>query len=132
MKMERLQFDLSRGVRDRRGFTLIEILVVVGIIGILAAIAIPQLSRYRTRGYNTTAVSDLKNAAIAQESYYTENRRYSTNLAALMTPPYNFYLSDGVDLAIVSSGTTGYVMTANHSSGDVVYTLSGPGGSIIP
>lgn len=59
-----------------KGFTLIELLVVVAIIGILAAIAIPQYSRFRTHGFNSAAVSDIKNAKLALEAYYSEKKAY--------------------------------------------------------
>ena len=59
-----------------RGFTLIELMIVVAIIGILAAIAIPQFSSYRQKAYNSAAVSDLKNMKTALESYYADNQHY--------------------------------------------------------
>ena len=63
-------------IRNRKGFTLIELLIVVAIIGILAAIAIPQFSSYRQKGYNSAATSDLKNAKTTMEAYYADNQRY--------------------------------------------------------
>ena len=74
-------------IRNRKGFTLIELLIVVAIIGILAAIAIPQFSAYRMRGYNSTALSDMKNAKTAQESLYADSQCYGNidAAAALLT-----------------------------------------------
>jgi len=62
--------------KNEKGFTLIELLIVVAIIGILAAIAIPQFAAYRTRGYNSAANSDLRNAKTALEAYFAENQAY--------------------------------------------------------
>jgi prepilin-type N-terminal cleavage/methylation domain-containing protein len=58
------------------GFTLIELLVVIIIIGILAAIAIPTFLNQRVKGWESAAKSELKNAATAQESYFTDNSTY--------------------------------------------------------
>jgi len=63
-------------IRNRKGFTLIELLIVVAIIGILAAVAIPQFAAYRMRGYNSAAVSDLKNFKTAMEAYFADNTAY--------------------------------------------------------
>ena len=114
------------------GFTLIEVMIVVAIIAILAAIAIPQLSVHRTKSYNTAAVSDLKNAAIAQEAYYVDNRQYTNDISNLTTIPYNLYISQSVNIAVSSANNEAYLMTAFHSAGNKTYTLSGPGGSISP
>ncbi|RII31668.1 MAG: pilus assembly protein [Geobacter sp.] len=63
-------------MRNRKGFTLIELLIVVAIIGILAAIAIPQFAAYRARGYNSAAISDIKNIKTTLEAYYTDHQKY--------------------------------------------------------
>jgi prepilin-type N-terminal cleavage/methylation domain-containing protein len=118
--------------KKNKGFTLIEVMIVVAIIAILAAIAIPQLSVHRTKSYNTTAISDLKNAAIAQEAYYVDNRSYTINIANLSSSPYNFYISEGTSVAVSSATNEAYLMTAYHSAGNITYTLSGPGGTISP
>ena len=55
------------------GFTLVEILIVVVIVGILAAIAIPTYNNYVKKGYATEAKTQIKNIVQASEFYYTEN-----------------------------------------------------------
>ena len=74
-----------KSLRNSSGFTLIELLVVVAIIGILAAIAIPQFSVYRQKGYDARAESDLRNAATAEEAVFASNGGY-VDLAAATGP----------------------------------------------
>ena len=60
------------------GFTLLELLIVVAIIGILASITVPLYSSYTTRAVNSAAQSDLRNLKSAMESFYTDNQGYPT------------------------------------------------------
>ncbi len=76
--------------RTRSGFTLVEIMVVVLIIAILAAIAIPNLIRARVTANESAAKATLKSISTALENYYSINSQYPTNTTALIgdVPPY--------------------------------------------
>jgi len=120
---------LTRMMRKNEGFTLIELMIVIAIIGILAAIAIPQFSAYRQRSYNSSANADLRNAATAQEAYYVDFMTYTTVEASLVGT-YGLFTSRGVVFTINNANTTSYNMTAYHSSGNRTYSIVGPGGSV--
>ena len=64
--------DMIKRIKKEEGFTLVELLIVVAIIAILAAIAIPQFSKYRLRGYKSEIDSDTKNAYTAAQAYLTD------------------------------------------------------------
>jgi prepilin-type N-terminal cleavage/methylation domain-containing protein len=67
---------LSQKVRDKQGFSLIELMVVVAIIGILAAIAIPLYRDYVEGGKASAAVGTLSTIALLEEQFFAENRSY--------------------------------------------------------
>ncbi len=94
-------------IKNSKGFTLIELLIVVAIIAILAAIAIPQFSAYRVRGYNAAADSDLRNIKIAAEAFFTDNQVYA-NTSTCPTTATNFATACGGALTngvgVITSG----------------------------
>src|SRR4026208_1412222 len=75
-------FELTGEVlqMNRKGFTLIELLIVVVIIGILAAIAIPKFANTKEKAYLASMKSDLRNLITAEEAYFADSVKYTSNL----------------------------------------------------
>ena len=88
---------------------MIELLIVVVIIGVLAAIAIPKFQSTKGKANAATLKSDLRNLATAQEAYFYENLVYTSNTAAL-----NVSLSSGVTITWGTVGTTGWSAKITH------------------
>jgi len=99
------------------GFTLIELLIVVAIIGVLAAIAIPQFTAYRARGFNARVQMDMRSAATAQEAYFVANDAYFTGTCTGMT---GFTGGDGVVCTTAAVGTNRFTATGNHPNDSYV------------
>ncbi len=110
---------------NQKGFTLIELMIVIAIIGILAAIAIPNFVSYRQRSYNSAAQTDLKNAMTTQEAYFVDNSTYADSLAKLTDAGY--VQTSGVTFSVGATSATGYTMSAYHGSGNVSWSVQGPG-----
>ena len=112
---------------NEKGFTLIELMIVIAIIGILAAIAIPNFVSYRQRSYNSAAQSDLKNAVTAQEAYYVDWGTYGNTTTELAD---GGWVQTSKVTFTLAGGTLGYTMTALHTSGTETWTVKGPGGTM--
>ncbi len=76
-------------VKKDLGFTLVEILVVIGIISVLAAIATMQYQKFKIRSFDITAKSDLRNAIPALEAYFAEYNTFPATLASLLASGFN-------------------------------------------
>jgi type IV pilus assembly protein PilA len=109
---------LHRAVKDRDlGFTLIELLVVIIIIGILAGIAIPVFFSQRKKAVDKAVVSDVTNASLTLESYYSSNNAYPTTAAlATNSNPDRVAVSQGNTLVITTDGNTGYCISGTNAA----------------
>ncbi len=97
----------------RTGFTLIEMLIVVVVIGVLAAIAIPKFAATKDKAKVASLKSDVRNSETAEETYFSNYTTYGT--FAQLQAASNFTLSTGNTMAITTA-TNGYTVAANNSS----------------
>lgn len=93
----------------RAGFTLIELMVVVVIVAILAAMAIPRSKNTKGKAHAAALRTDLRNLASAEESFFATNSRYSADLDSL-----NFRGSPGVIVTIPEATIQGWSASVTH------------------
>jgi type IV pilus assembly protein PilA len=122
-KLEKLTLILFRKMRIglvirksiSSGFTLLELIVVVAVLGILVAIAIQQFVIFRSRAVDAAMRSDLKNAALAMESYYGEFLEYPATVNAIQL--VGFRKSTGITLTITVPTTSTFTLNAAMPNG---------------
>jgi type IV pilus assembly protein PilA len=114
-------------LRDR-GYSLIELLMVIAIISLLAAIAIPQFINYRSRSIDAQLKSDLRNAAIAVEGYFAKRSVYPSNIEEVRS--FGFHPTDGVIVTLATAANS-YTLTATKEGAtQTSFTFSSITGSI--
>lgn len=110
--------------RDQRGFTLVELLIVVIILAVLSGIAVPSYMALRNRARKSATENEMRNIATALELYQADNESYpaSSDIDALATDLVDYMANmptaDAWDNAYSYSATdTGYTLTSNGADG---------------
>lgn len=99
--------------KRKRGFTLIELMIVLAIIAILAAIALPWWGRYTYRARRGDGQKVLMHVAQAEERYYTDYNKYTTDPKDLGYPSGNISTENGYyTVGLASASSSQFVATA--------------------
>ena len=131
----------ARALASNRGFTLVELMIVVLIVGILAAFAIPSYNDYVRRGEISEASTFLSNYRVTMEQYYQDNRDYGNgacaNGAVVAQPNGTKYFSYSCTSAgqtyllkatgQAGTGMLGYEFTVDESNNRVTTSFKGVG-----
>ena len=106
-----------RLLNSQSGFSLLELLVVLGIMAVLVATAVPQYKSYRQRAYDFRAETDARNVALAEEAYYLDKESYlACEGSECVQLPSVKSLSPGVIISVAINGEN-FKVTAYHPKG---------------
>jgi type IV pilus assembly protein PilA len=113
--------------RGQKGFTLIELMIVIAIIGILAAIAIPQFTQYRKRAYDASAKADLKSAYTAAQAYFNDNPTGALTATTTEIDANGYKASAGVTTTVGAGNISAFEITTHHAQGTKTYNIKASG-----
>jgi prepilin-type N-terminal cleavage/methylation domain-containing protein len=117
----------SHKERGQNGFTLIELMISIGIISLLTAIAIPQLAAYRTKGFSSSANSAVRNAYSASQAFYSDSPGGTIANEAALTV-YGYRSDSNIPLIIGGGGTIGSItIQGTHVTGGSTFTIDASG-----
>ncbi len=116
-------------LRNKEGFTLIELMIVIAIIGILAAIAIPNFISYRKKAYDGAANANIQDLATAVNAYYaTDNETRATIGCTITDAAANgFRQTPNVNVVLTATDQDDWVGTTAHLQGDITYSVTAAG-----
>ena len=107
---------------------MIELLIVMGIIGVLAAIAIPQFTSYKQKGYDSDSKAELHHLYATCKIYWGDTSSSSNCTLALATQAtYGFVQSTTMDISITAEAEGNFAAEASHTSSANTFEINSSG-----